>query len=261
MNCSASRFVRRGIGIVATLIAIAAGPFAFGASIAEFDDAQARLQYGFLTADARAIQSVLQEIEGYTADGSLAALRAYQLAYGNWKLAQIYAQDSGAGRTASLSAKAAKSCAEHARAARNADPRMAEAFALEAVCEGMPRGFLRLIGLTGSCARHKQLRTALSLEPSNPRVLLIEAVCAGNKDSVADTARWRKVVDAFTRSPPASAGKPDWGEPEAWVLLGEAHLQRGEGIQAREALERALVLAPDYTVARTLLDTLATRAQ
>ncbi len=251
------------MGVFATLIALTA-PFAASAvTLAELDDAQARLQYGFLTADTRAIQAVLAEIAEYQADARLAPTKAYQLAYGHWKLAQIYAEAnhrSGRG-SAGLGAQAARSCAEHARAARTADSRMAEAFALEAVCEGMPRGYLRLNGLAGSCARHKLLRTAMSLEPTNPRVLLVEAICLGEKSAGSDIARWRKVVDAFVAAPPGGVGKPDWGEPEAWVLLGESHLQRGETVSAREAIERALVLAPDYTLARALLDELAARAR
>lgn len=245
------------VGLAATA-AVSAAP-----SLAEFDDAQARLQYGFLTADARAIEDVLAEIATYDADDRFAPLKAYQLAYGQWKLAQLYAEQSErSGRNSGGNgAKAAKSCAQHARAARTADPRMAEAFALEAVCEGMPRGYLRLKGLAGSCSRHKLLRTAASLEPANPRVALIEALCAGASTAAIDVARWRKVVAAFAATPPAPAGKPDWGEPEAWALLGESHLQRGETVPAREAIERALVLAPDYTVARELLQAVAAAAR
>ncbi len=247
------RGVLRASAALATLLgAIAAS----AATLSEFDDAQARIQYGFLTSDARAIESVLREVEGYEADSRYAPLKAYQLAYGHWKLAQVYAQadvDEGSARTAGVATKkAAKKCVEHARTARTLDQRMAEAYALEAVCDGMPKAFLRLAGLNGSCARSKPLRTALSLEPQNPRVLLIEAMCAGSKDAVG-VARWRRVVDAFASASPSGAGKPDWGEAEALLMLGEHHLQRGEALAAREAIEKAVALAPDYKAARELL--------
>ena len=42
-------------------------------------------------------------------------------------------------------------------------------------------------------------------------------------------------------------------------MLGESYLQRGDPVAARDALERALVLAPDYRQAHKLLQTAATR--
>nr|MBO2488748.1 hypothetical protein [Gammaproteobacteria bacterium] len=140
------------------------------------------------------------------------------------------------------------------------NPRMAEAYALEAVCNGMPRSFLRLGALRGSCSRSRLLRTALSLEPQNPRVLLIDAMCNTSADEAANLARWHGVVEAFGQRLSRS-GIPGWGEPEALVMLGEHHLRRGELLAAREAIERALLLAPDYRAARELIEALAARSQ
>ncbi len=234
------------------------------ADVAELEDAQARIQYGFLTSDARAIENVLQELASYEVDERLAPLKEYQLAYGYWKLAQVRAQADAAdtrSRSSARVSKSAKACVEHARTARSLDERMAEAYALEAICDAMPGGFLRIAGLTGSCARSRLLRTARSLEPENPRILLIEAMCSGEKEGADGVARWQTVVDAFEASSSSRAGKPDWGETEALVMLGEHRLQRGEVLAAREALEKALILAPDYRAARELLDSAAERAR
>jgi Tfp pilus assembly protein PilF len=46
---------------------------------------------------------------------------------------------------------------------------------------------------------------------------------------------------------------------EALTTLGETYLQRGDPVAARDALERALVLAPDYRQAQQLLQAAATR--
>lgn len=255
MDCSATWSLRGALRACAALATLLGAMVASAATLAEFDDAQARIQYGFLTGDARTIESALREVEGFQADTRYAPLQAYQLAYGHWKLAQVYSQADArevSARNSSVVSKAAKKCVEQARTARTLDPRMAEAYAIEAVCDGMPKGFLRLVGLTGSCARSRPLRTALSLEPQNPRVLLIEAMCAGGKDADG-VARWRKVVQAFASASPSGAGKPDWGEAEALLMLGEHHLQRGEALAAREALEKAVALAPDFEAARELL--------
>src|SRR5690606_31493592 len=167
---------------------------------------------------------------------------------------QMQARRNGAsGRDAPGSAaKAVKTCIAHARAARERDPRLAEAHAIEAACDGMPAGLLDSISFgSGSCARSKALRSALSLDPQSPRVMLVEALCSPRDAN--DVARWRRVVDAFERAPPGSPGKPDWGHAEALAQLGAGYLQQGNAVAARDALERALVLAPDYTDAQNLL--------
>jgi hypothetical protein len=45
---------------------------------------------------------------------------------------------------------------------------------------------------------------------------------------------------------------PEWGEAEALARLGEIALQRGEPRVARDFIERALLLAPDYWFALAL---------
>ena len=54
-------------------------------------------------------------------------------------------------------------------------------------------------------------------------------------------------------------GKPDWGHAEALTLLGGSYLTSGDPVAARDALERALVIAPDYREAQELLQTAAAR--
>lgn len=249
----------------AALLLIAAT--ARGETMAEIDDAAARIQYAFYTGDARAIEEVLTLLEGFEVESGLTAAQSYQLAYGNWKLAQLYMEPQTEGRprssnsnaAKSLASKAAQACVRYAKAAIVHDPRMGEVYAIDAVCDGFSTS-PRSSGGSGACARSKSLKTALSLDANNPRIRLIEALCA--TEVTADPAasdRWRAVVASFEAAPPSRPGKPDWGHVEALTLLGESCLRRGDTIAARDALERALVLAPDYRQAQTLLQAAATR--
>lgn len=250
------------------VLALAYGLPAQAETMAEIDDAAARIQYAFYTGDARAIEEVLTLIEGFEVERGLAAAKSYQLAYGHWKLAQLYLEpqtearprsSSNASQSKSLAARTAQSCARHAKEAIQLDPRTAELYAIEAVCEGFSTT-ARSGGGSAACARSKSLKTALSLEPDNPRVKLIDALCATRIASdPAASDRWRAVVASFEAAPASRPGKPDWGHVEALTLLGDSYLQRGDNVAARDALERALVLAPDYRQAQTLLQTAATR--
>lgn len=253
MNCSAT-----SCGL---LLAVFAAATASGESVAELDDAAARMQYAFYTADSQGIETILKNLDEFQVDEVLAANKSYQLAYGNWKLSQLYLQPLSEQRprpnAKSLAAKAAQSCVRHARRAIEQDAALAEALAIEAACEG--HSATARSGSAG-CANSKSLRTAAGLAPNNPRIKLVQAICAPT--TAVDPAaadRWRAVVASFEAAPASRPGKPDWGHVEALTMLGETYLQRGDPVAARDALERALVLAPDYRQAQQLLQAAATR--
>lgn len=255
MNCSAT-----SCGLLLALLVAAA---ASAESVAELDDVAARLQYAFYTGDSQGIETILKNLEQFQVEDSLAASKAYQLAYGNWKLSQLYLQPSADQRARpngkSLASKAAQTCVRNARRAVEQEPSNAEAMAIQAVCEGHSAS--ARAGSTG-CVNSKPLRTAHGLAPNNPRVKLAQAICTESK--AADPAaveRWRAVVASFEAAAPARPGKPDWGHVEALTMLGETYLQRGDPVAARDALERALVMAPDYRQAQLLLQAAATRAR
>jgi tetratricopeptide (TPR) repeat protein len=231
-------------------------------STAEFDDAAARMQYAYYTSDPRALEEVLTLVAGFDTEVGYEAVKPYQLAYGNWKLAQLYGEpqeDRSKPSTRSAASKAAKNCVRSAQEAIAKDPRMAEVYAIEAACDGFAPGTPG--GGSSSCARSKSLRTATTLAPDNPRVQLVGALCSSSAagEVPATTELWRAVVETFETAPPSQPGRPDWGHAEALTLLGESYLQRGDMVAARDVLERALVLAPDFRHAQKLLQAAATR--
>jgi hypothetical protein len=253
MNCRA-----RSLGL---LLAVLAAPLAYGESVTELDDAAAQMQYAFYTGDTQGIETVLKSLAEFQVEDPLAANKAYQLAYGNWKLSQLYLQPLANAQprpnAKSLASKAAQTCVRNARDAVTKDAGLVEALALEAACDG--HSATARSGSAG-CANSKPLRTAAGLAPANPRVKLVQAMCAPNPATdPAAVDRWRAVVASFEAAPPSRPGKPDWGHVEALTMLGETYLQRGDPVAARDALERALVLAPDYRQAQQLLQAAATR--
>lgn len=263
MNCSARA---RLAGIRPWLLAcllpllLATSASASASSIAEFDDAVARLQFAFFTGDSRALEALLDELGSFEVDAGLTAAKSYQLAFGNWKLAQLLSnpQDERSRPSGKSSAgKAAKSCVQHARDAIAKDSRMADIYAIEAVCDTFSPG--ATTNGSPACVRSKSMRTALTLGTENPRVQFINALCLDAEGDPAALERWRNVVAKFEAAPPSQPGKPDWGHAEALTLLGQSYLKRGEMVAARDVLERALVLAPDYRQAQKLLQAAANR--
>lgn len=224
--------------------------------ISELDDAAARIQYASYTADTRGIEDAVALVQRLELPASRKAMKEYYTAYGQWKLAEAYADEATAGRRAARasSTKAAKACEEAAAAALDIDPRLAEVHAMQAVCSTLASGVFDVLSL-GGCVRHKGLRTARELEPTNVRVRLIEAQCLleGEKNPEPLLKQIQTLVNDFDAAPPVSPGRPDWGHAEALVLLGRLQLGAGNAVAARDALERALVIAPDYREAQKLL--------
>jgi hypothetical protein len=255
MNCSA-----RIRSLLLPLLLAAAAPAA-AESTAELDDVVARLQFAFYSADTRSLEEMLAVLDSFEVDASLTSVKSYQLAYGNWKLAQLYGQppDERARLNTKFSAhKAAKACVQHARETIAKDARIADIYAIEAACDNFSIGSNG--GGSSGCARSKSMRTALTLGAENPRVNFVNTLCSSDADTDPGTVdRWRAVVARFEAAPPSQPGKPDWGHAEALTLLGESYLKRGDMVAARDVLERALVLAPDYRQAQKLLQTAATR--
>ena len=252
-------------GIVLVLFALA--PRVFADPLADLDDAQARAEYAFYTADIRALESIVQVIEGLEVPASLATLQAHDAAYGRWKLAELYTdapKREGQRSTRTLAVKSAEACLAHAKRALSLDAKMAEAQVLDSVCTAIARTPHSgdLLSPLPLCARSRSFRTALELAPTNPRVMLMEGKCLYGKDSASSAdaiERLRAVVAAFDAAPPSRPGYPQWGQAEALLLLGENYLRRGDAHSARDVIEKALVIAPDYRQARELLDTAAVR--
>jgi tetratricopeptide (TPR) repeat protein len=244
-----------------SLVAVACiwtGATARADSVNELDDAAARMQYAFHTADPRGVEEALSIVQKLELPASMSGMKEYFTAYGRWKLAELHTDAAATGKRAarSVATKEAAACVRAAEAAEKSDPKLAEAFAIEAICSAMASRAPEVLPL-GGCAKHKALRTAKELAPTNPRVLLIEAQCVAEldkPDSKAALERLRQLEHAFETAPPSRPGRPDWGQAEALLMLGEASLERGDAVAARDFIERALVIAPDYRKAREVLE-------
>jgi tetratricopeptide (TPR) repeat protein len=267
MNCSAlMAAIAQGRPSIRVLVYTGAlalcAASAQGQEMEEIEDAAARIQYAYYTGDARELQSALGEMEGLEADPKLKGVKAYHLAYGQWRLAELHAQAGALGSSPtgrSLASRAAQACAKHAQEAVAADARHADAYAIQAICPAFAAtaaAALRNERRERPSCRMSALRTATALEPDNPRVLFVSRLCMQEPPTSDEL---RKVVAAFESAPPRASRAPDWGHAEALALLGQRYLTSGDAVAARDALERALVIAPDYREAQELLQTAAVR--
>ena len=223
---------------MAALAGMAAAGFAVAAApSAEVLDLAGRVHYGYYHAEPRTIDAAVEALERLGESPDV----LYWRDFAALRRAQLGANDrAGAERL--------RACAQ-----REAPPKLdkrftAEAWVLAAACAEVAGDDSR---------RERALALARERDDDNPRIGLVEAWAmmraasadAAERDAVS--AKLTAVVEAFDAWEPA-LDDPDWGEAEALAALAAAALERGQARTARDFIERALLLAPDYRAALDL---------
>ena len=232
------------------------GPTAQADVSAELLDIAARIEYGFYTEDDRAIQAAragLQQLGRPTLLSTYYdALAAYRLAQLTWSNG-----NKGAGRWLD-------ECEERARAAEKLDRRFTEATILRAACGLLSARAEPVRGLMQQRKAEKTLALVADREPANPRLALMRALAVNARPGleVAAVAEVRaelsRALESF-RQYSGTLGEPDWGEAETLAHLGESYLTAGDQRRARDLIEEALIIAPDYRFAQKLMNEVSSR--
>jgi tetratricopeptide (TPR) repeat protein len=210
---------------------------ALGAPSPELLDLAARVHYGYYHAEPRAVEAALAGLDRLAESPDV----LYYRDFAALRLAQLGGDDRAA-------LKRLETCATRDVPQALDRRHAAEAWVLVAACAQ----------LAGDDHRREQaLSRARERDDDNPRIALVEAwdmMPATGPGAVQDDAMVAKltaVVEAFGAWAPA-LDDPDWGHAEALTALGAAALERGQVRAARDLIERALLLVPDYGAALTV---------
>jgi tetratricopeptide (TPR) repeat protein len=237
--------VRRIAGTVCLAFA-AAGGVAL-ASEEDWLDVEGRIQYGFYTEDARALGDLADQLT--RGEAAQEPLREYYAGLANYRLALVLSS-----RNKGRAREAVEQCVDSLDAALKNEADFAPALALQSACLRTLSVLKPWNPLAGSRSSG-QLEKAVKLAPKDPRVLMLAAVenMDGDKIDDASLARLKKAAAAFEAERQGVDRTPGWGAAEAYTYLGRGYLGRGDVLAARDALERALLIAPDFVMARRLL--------
>ena len=135
--------------------------------------------------------------------------------------------------------------------------RRVEAYALGTACTLAGREMSSIPFCGGRIG--SRIDEAVLLEPKNPRVRLVEALALferAGKDPAESSAALKKlqsVTAMFEAVRARESTTPEWGAAEAYAFLGRALFDQRDVVGAREALERSLLIAPEYAFARQLM--------
>jgi tetratricopeptide (TPR) repeat protein len=212
-------------------------------------DVESRIQYGYYTEDPRALAGVMELLA--PAQNDSASMR-YYAGLANYRLTQLTAA-----RDKSRAKETAEACVDNLDQALKIQKDFADALALESACLDMLAGLEAWRTPFAASKSGAQIEKARHLGPKNPRVLLLDAVAAFERPKAADKDHalrgFQQAAAAFEAERQETEHVPGWGAAEAYVYLAKCQLDRGATLDARDALERALLIAPEFAEARRLM--------
>jgi hypothetical protein len=135
----------------------------------------------------------------------------------------------------------------------------ADALALRSACLATPSETSGSFAPVAGYRARKDLEKARELAARNPRVMLVDAMSdyelapskGGNKERAL--TKLRQTVVAFEAERSGAEQLPGWGAADAWLLLALDLIDHADPIGARDALEHALLIAPEFAQARRLM--------
>ena len=239
---------------------------------ADWADVEGRVQYAYYTNDARSLTGILATLKPMVEEGEKESpedlvMRSYFRALTQYRLAQVLVQTKK-----SAAKDAIDGCHDEANIGIGALPKVplgldetdanrkhrAELYALVTACTLAGRE-MSTMPFFGGGRIGSRIEEAVKLEPKNPRVRLVEALAqfdrAGKdeKEKAAALAKLRAVTQMFEAARAGESTTPEWGAAEAYAFLGRALFDMRDVVAAREALERSLLIAPDYAFPRKLM--------
>ncbi|HEX4675601.1 MAG TPA: tetratricopeptide repeat protein [Steroidobacteraceae bacterium] len=236
-------------------------------------DIESRIQYGYFTEDTRSLHNLVEPLDSNDSHDRLKSYYAGLLAYRLTLLAQAQADPSAAtgkapapvrrnDRSKDEARQAVERCVGSLDQALEVQSNFAEALALQSACLGMLADLGTWRARLAAPKSATQLRKALQIAPKNPRVLLLDAIsdyehAKGPASDAEHTCSKFKTVAALFDAERADVDQvPGWGAAEGYMWLGRCYLDIGNPNEARDALERALLIAPEFGQARRLLATI-----
>lgn len=138
-------------------------------------------------------------------------------------------------------------------------PEWAEAHALLSAIYGRKAGQGMISGMRYGPKAGNAMQRAKELAPDNPRVILVDAISLYNTPSMFGgdkqkaVGRLQAAIDRFEATTPNDPLAPQWGHADAYAWLGTAHLDAGRPDAAKQALENALDVRPDYAWVKYVL--------
>jgi hypothetical protein len=220
-------------------------------------DLQAQILYAFHSEDINELASLIQTLKTQEQAGTPDSALRYHLAHADYRLAL----QSGEAHPRNAET-ALNECIDQLKPLLEQDVNSVEALALQSACYSNLVRYKKFEAVLYRSRAADRLRAAFKLAPKNPRVLYLSAIDAlaranpGSPESNLAFEQLELAAQLFEQSSATTIDAPGWGHAEAYLELGRQLESRGDVLGARNWIEKALIMAPDYKAARRQLATL-----
>jgi hypothetical protein len=244
-------FVARNLRLCALLC------WAAAASAQQGGDLQAQILYAYQTEDNNGLQNLIRDLSTQVKsdDGDLAL--HYHLAHAQYRRGLL------AERTADREAESAYgACIDELKSILAQDVKSVEALVLQSACYAGAANHKKLEAVLLRSRAEERLKTALRLEPRNPRALFVASsqglhAKPGTAERQQAFAQLQLAVQLFDASSATRVDTPGWGHADAFLAMGLELKSRGDQLGARNYIEKSLIAAPDFKAAQRQLAQLA----
>lgn len=219
-------------------------------------DLENRIDYAYFTEDAATLRNLIRGMHDAIAKGS-APDTHYMLGFAHYRLGGVLAAKDEAN-----AARALSDCVDELDEAIEVDEQFAEAYALQSACLAQLAGLRAMTAMINGPKSEARLEKALKLAPKNPRVALVDGLNDYRRpktfggDKARALTKLERAAELFERSVQNVASMPGWGHADVYAALGRSLIDAGDTLGARNAIEHALIIAPEFAMAKRLLSQL-----
>ena len=224
----------------------------------EGGDTQAQIDYAYQTEDANRLTNLIQTLTTQLKNDSADSALRYHLAHAQYRFGLLTRERHAHGADSAFS-----DCIDELKPVIDQDVKSAEAMVLQSACYAELADLRSLQAVLLRARAADRLKSAVMLEPRNPRAALLSAMQdlrrakPGSPEGRRGLAELQSAAELFERSSGTSNDAPGWGHAEAYLALGRELQVRGDHLSARNWIEKALIAAPDYKTAQRQLASLA----
>jgi len=248
--------MRRWLGLAWLSLSLAAA----SGFAQEGGDMQAQILYAYQSEDINQLASLVQSLANQVKAGGADASLRYHLAHAEYRFG-LLAQ----GKRAHDAAPAFADCVDQLKPILEQDVKSVEALVLQSTCYDELAKRRRLEAVLLRSKAEERLNAAFKLDPRNPRVLYFMAQDGFSRSKPHSPEVERAFAELgesakiFDQSSATRNDVPGWGHAQAYLALGLQLQSRGDTLGARNWIEKALIVAPDYKAAQRQMGSLVHR--